>query len=179
MFCRWMLPGGAYSGGVTSEMYGEMVQTVEGQMLARPDDAFAIVVSRFNDLVTGRLLEGAVSTLKRHGASESKITAVWVPGSFELPLIAEKLAASGKYAAVIALGAVIQGSTDHHEYINHATAQALMQAGQRTGVPVLFGLLTCPSMELALDRAGGKVGNKGAECALAAIEMIDVLRKLK
>lgn len=157
---------------------GEMVQTVEGQMLARPDDAFAIVVSRFNDLVTARLLEGAISTLKRHGAAESKITAVWVPGSFELPLVAETLASSGKYAAVLALGAVIQGSTTHHEYINHATAQGLMQAGQRSGVPVLFGVLTCQTMEQALDRAGGKVGNKGAECALAAIELIDVLRKL-
>ena len=90
---------------------GEMVQTVEGQMLARPDDSFAIVVSRFNDLVTGRLLEGAISTLRRHGASEAKITAVWVPGSFELSLVAERLATSGKYVAVIALGAVIQGST--------------------------------------------------------------------
>ena len=155
-----------------------MVQTVEGQMLARPDDSYAIVVSRFNDLVTGRLLEGAVSTLKRHGASEAKITAVWIPGSFELPLVAEKLASSGKYVAVLALGAVIQGSTDHHEYINQATAQGLMQAGQRTGVPILFGLLTCQSMGQALDRAGGKVGNKGAECALAAIELVDVLRKL-
>ena len=155
-----------------------MVQTVEGQMLARPDDSFAIVVSRFNDLVTARLLEGAISTLRRHGASESGITAVWVPGSFELPLVAEKLASSGKYVAVIALGAVIQGSTTHHEYINHATAQGLMQAGQRTGVPVMFGVLTCPTMEQALDRAGGKVGNKGAEAALAAIELIDVLRQL-
>ena len=155
---------------------GEMVQTVEGQMLARPDDSFAIVVSRFNDLVTGRLLEGAISTLRRHGASEAQITAVWVPGSFELPLVAERLAASGKYVAVIALGAVIQGSTTHHEYINHATAQGLMQAGQRSGVPVLFGVLTCPTMEQALDRAGGKVGNKGAEAALAAIELVDVLR---
>ena len=155
-----------------------MVHTVEGQMLARPDDSFAIVVSRFNDLVTARLLEGAVSTLRRHGASESRITAVWVPGSFELPLVAEKLASSGKYAAVIALGAVIQGSTTHHEYINHATAQGLMQAGQRTGVPVMFGVLTCPTMEQALDRAGGKVGNKGTEAALAAIELVDVLRKL-
>ena len=159
-------------------MHVEMVQTVEGQMLARPDDSFAIVVSRFNDLVTARLLEGAVSTLRRHGASESRITAVWVPGSFELPLVAEKLAASGKFAAVIALGAVIQGSTTHHEYINHATAQGLMQAGQRTGVPVMFGVLTCPTMEQALDRAGGKVGNKGTEAALAAIELVDVLRKL-
>ena len=159
-------------------MHVEMVQTVEGQMLARPDDSFAIVVSRFNDLVTARLLEGAISTLKRHGVLESKITAVWVPGSFELPLVAETLASSGKYAAVLALGAVIQGSTTHHEYINHATAQGLMQAGQRSGVPVLFGVLTCQTMEQALDRAGGKVGNKGAECALAAIELIDVLRKL-
>lgn len=160
------------------ETHGEMVQTVEGQMLARPDDSFAIVVSRFNELVTARLLEGAVSTLRRHGAAESRITAVWVPGAFELPLVAEKLASSGKYAAVLALGAVIQGSTTHHEYINHATAQGLMQAGQRTGVPVMFGVLTCSTMEQALDRAGGKVGNKGAEAALAAIELVDVLRKL-
>ncbi len=162
----------------TWESGEHMFQAIEGQMLARSDDWFAIVVSRFNDLVTGRLLEGAVSTLRRHGASESHITAVWVPGSYELPLVAEKLAKSGKYAAVIALGAVIQGSTTHHEYINHATAQGLMQAGQRTGVPIMFGVLTCPTMEQALDRAGGKVGNKGAEAALAAIELVDVLRQL-
>ena len=154
------------------------MQTIEGQMLAQAGDAYAIVVSRFNDLVTGRLLEGAVSTLKRHGASEAKLTVVWVPGSFELPVVADKLASSKKYAAVLALGAVIQGSTTHHEYINHATAQGLMQAGQKSGVPVLFGVLTCQNMEQALDRAGGKVGNKGAEAALAAIEMVDVLRKL-
>lgn len=147
-------------------------------MLAKATDTFAIVVSRFNDLVTGRLLEGAISTLKRHGASEKNLTVVWVPGSFELPIVAEKLASSRKYSAVIALGAVIQGSTTHHEYINHATAQGLMQAGQRSGVPVLFGVLTCQNMEQALDRAGGKVGNKGTEAALAAIELVDVLRQI-
>ncbi|RLS53533.1 MAG: 6,7-dimethyl-8-ribityllumazine synthase [Planctomycetota bacterium] len=154
------------------------MQTIEGPMLAQPGDSFAIVVSRFNDLVTGRLLEGAISTLKRHGASVDRVTAVWVPGAFELPLVAGRLAATKKYAAVIALGAVIQGNTTHHEYINHATAQGLMRAGQDTGVPVLFGVLTCESMEQALDRAGGKVGNKGAEAALAAIETVSVLRQI-
>lgn len=147
-------------------------------MLAAAGDRFAIVVSRFNELVTGRLLNGAVDTLQRHGADPEAITVVWAPGSFELPVIARKLAESKQYAAVIALGAVIQGETDHHDYINHAVAQGVMSASQNFGVPILFGVLTCRNMEQALDRAGGKAGNKGTEAALAAIETVNVLKQL-
>ncbi len=154
-----------------------MMQTIEGELLA-PPGAFAVVVSRFNDLVTTRLMNGAVNTLKRHGASEEDITIVWVPGSFEIPLVADRLAKSGTYLAVICLGAVIQGSTTHHEYINHQVAQGIMQAGQQSGIPVLFGVLTCQTMEQALDRAGGKAGNKGNEAALAAIETVNVLKQI-
>lgn len=153
------------------------MQVIEGQLLAGSDN-IAIIVSRFNDLVTKRLLEGAVDTLKRHGLPESGITVVHVPGSFELPLVAQRLAHSGKFHAVICLGAVIQGETMHHEYINHQMAAGILQSSLTSGVPVTFGVLTCQSMDQALDRAGGKAGNKGIEASLAAIEMVDVLRKL-
>ena len=150
---------------------------IEGHLLAG-NDPYAIVVARFNDLITTRLLEGALETLRRHGANPDNITVVHVPGSFEIPLVAERLAQSGKFQAVICLGAVIQGETTHHEYINHQVAAAVMQAGRASQIPVTFGILTCPTMEHALDRAGGKAGNKGVEAALAAIEMVDVLRRL-
>lgn len=153
------------------------MQVIEGQLLAG-NDQVAIVVSRFNDLVTKRLLDGAVDTLKRHGLAADAITVVWVPGSFELPIVAQRLAHSGKFTSVICLGAVIQGETTHHEYINHQMAGGILQASLSSGVPVTFGVLTCQSMEQALDRAGGKAGNKGIEAALAAIETTDVLRKL-
>lgn len=151
--------------------------TIEGQLIAG-NEHYAVVVARFNDLVTRRLLEGALDTFRRHGVKEQNVTVVWVPGSFELPLAAGRLVKSGKYAAVCCLGAVIQGETSHHEYINHQMAAGLMQAGLDSGVPVLFGVLTCSSMEQALDRAGGKAGNKGTEAALAAIEMVNVLKQL-
>jgi 6,7-dimethyl-8-ribityllumazine synthase len=154
-----------------------MPNTLEGQLLAG-DHRFAVVVSRFNDLVTRRLLDGAVDALRRHGGSEERVTVVWVPGSFEIPLAAERLAKSGEFAAVICLGAVIQGETDHHEYINHAVAQGLMQIGRETGVPVTFGILTCQTLEQALNRAGGKAGNKGIEAALAAMEMVSLISRL-
>ena len=153
------------------------MQIIEGKLIAG-DEHYAIVVARFNDLVTRRLLEGAIDTFRRHGVSDERLTVVWVPGSFELPLIAEKLVQSKKYAAVCCLGAVIQGETSHHEYINHQMAHGIMGAGLDSGIPVLFGVLTCSSMEQALDRAGGKAGNKGCEAALAAIEMVNVLRQL-
>ncbi len=155
-----------------------MAREISGPMLANPQDHFAVVVARFNSLVTERLLHGCLDTLQRHGTPPSAITSIWVPGSFELPVVAQKLAASGKFAAVIALGAVIQGETDHHDYINHSVAQGLTRIAQETGVPVLFGVLTCRNMEQALDRAGGKAGNKGAEAALAAIETVNVLGQL-
>ncbi len=139
----------------------------------------AIVVSRFNDLVTDRLLVGAVDTLRRHGLSDDQITVVRVPGAFEIPLPAKRLAESGEFGAVVCLGAVIQGETSHHEYINHPMASAIMQASLSSGVPVAFGVLTCQSMEQALDRAGGKAGNKGVDASLAAIEMVNLLAQMK
>lgn len=155
-----------------------MPHVIEGELLAR-DGEFAVVVSRFNALVTDRLLEGALNTFRRHGVSDERITVAYVPGSFELPLAADRLARSGRYAGVCCLGAVIQGATTHHEYINHQVAAGLMQTGLATGVPVIFGVLTCHTMEQAFDRAGGKVGNKGSEAALTAIEMAGLLKKLK
>lgn len=148
---------------------------IRAQLLAG-DAVFGIVVSRFNDLVTRRLLEGALETLGRHGADAARITVAWVPGSFEIPLVASRMAHSGKFHAVICLGAVIQGSTTHHEYVNSQTASGILQAGLQSGVPVSFGVITCESLEQALERAGGKAGNKGQEAALAAIEMVNLLK---
>ena len=155
-----------------------MPNVIAGHLLASAEDRYAIAVARFNDLVTERLLDGAINSLERHGVAPSSIDVVRVAGSFELPVVAQKLARSVRYAAVIALGAVIQGETDHHDYINHAVAQGLMAAAQQSGIPILFGVLTCRTMEQALDRAGGKSGNKGAEAALAAIESVSVLKQL-
>ena len=148
-----------------------------GKLIAGKE-RYAVVVSRFNELVTSRLLDGAVDTFRRHGADDSQIDVAWVPGAFEIPLAADRLAASGKYAAVCCLGAVIQGQTTHHEYINHQVAAGIMRSGQEHRIPVLFGVLTCGTMEQALDRAGGKAGNKGSECAQAAIEMVNLLKQL-
>lgn len=155
-----------------------MPKVLEGSLLAG-DDRAAIVVSRFNDLVTERLLAGALDTLRRHGLAEDRVTVVHVPGSFELPLAAQRLAHSGEFTMVICLGAVIQGETSHHEYINQQVAAGILRASLSSGVPVTFGVLTCQSMEQALDRAGGKAGNKGHEATLAAIEMSNLLRAMK
>lgn len=152
-----------------------MPQHLEGDLLAR-DATFAIVVSRFNELVTDRLLDGALDTLRRHGVADDSVTVVHVPGSFEIPLVADRLARTGRYSAVCCLGAVIQGQTTHHEYINQQVAAGIMRASQDSGIPVVFGVLTCQTMEQALDRAGGKAGNKGAEAALAAIETVNTLK---
>ena len=154
-----------------------MPNIIEGELLIQ-DAKFAIVVARFNSLVTDRLLSGAIDTILRHGGHDSDIDVVHVPGSFELPIAARKLAHSGKYAAVICLGAVVQGETTHHDYINHQVAAGILEASQTSGIPVTFGVLTCQNMDQALNRAGGKVGNKGHEATLAAIEMVNVLRKL-
>jgi 6,7-dimethyl-8-ribityllumazine synthase len=155
-----------------------MPNVLEGNLLVR-DVRVAIIVSRFNDLVTERLLSGAIDTFRRHGLVDDRILVVRVPGSFEIALPAKRLAESGEFAAVVCLGAVIQGETSHHEYINHPMAAQIMQASLSSGVPVTFGVLTCQSMEQALDRAGGKAGNKGIEASLAAIEMINLLGQLK
>jgi len=154
-----------------------MANIIQGQLTAF-GERFAIVVSRFNDLITERLTTGAIDTITRLGGDGDAIDVFKVPGSFEIPLTASRLASCGKYSAVICLGAVIQGSTSHHEYINSQVASGLMSAMQTSGIPVTFGVITCESMDQALDRAGGKVGNKGEEAATAAIEMIRLLNKI-
>jgi 6,7-dimethyl-8-ribityllumazine synthase len=142
------------------------------------DGRYAIVAARWHAEIMDRLIEGARQTLRDRGAAESQIDLFRVPGSFELPLACDRAARSGAYAAVIALGVVIQGETPHHDYINLSVAQGLMQAGQNSQVPILFGVLTCHTIEQAMDRAGGSVGNKGEEAALAAIEMVHLLRQM-
>lgn len=155
-----------------------MPKVLEGSLIAG-DDRAAIVVARFNDLITERLLAGALDALIRHGLADDRIMIVRVPGAFELPLAAQRLARSGQFTMVICVGAVIQGETTHHEYINHQMAGGILQASLASDLPVAFGVLTCPTMEQALDRAGGKAGNKGVEAALAAIEMANLLRAMK
>jgi 6,7-dimethyl-8-ribityllumazine synthase len=140
--------------------------------------AFALVVARFNDFVTSKLLEAAVDTLSRLGVAEADMTVVWVPGAFEIPMAAERLARSGKYAAVVCLGTVIRGQTPHFEYIAGQCVSGIAAAARDTGVPVIMGVLTTETMEQAIDRAGGKMGNKGADAAEAAVEMADLLEQL-
>lgn len=137
-----------------------------------------IVVSRFNEFITNKLLNGAVDALVRHGVSESDIDVAWVPGAFEIPLIAEKMAASQKYAAVIALGTVIRGSTPHFDYVCNEAAKGIAAASVKTGVPVIFGVLTTENIEQAIERAGTKAGNKGWDAAVSAIEMANLIKSL-
>ncbi|WP_373817975.1 6,7-dimethyl-8-ribityllumazine synthase [Glaesserella sp.] len=139
---------------------------------------FGIVCARFNDFINDKLLSGAIDTLVRHGASESDIDTAWVPGAFEIPLIAKKMAESGKYDAVICLGTVIRGSTTHYDYVCNEAAKGIGAVSLQTGVPVIFGVLTTENIEQAIERAGTKAGNKGSECALGAIEMVNVLKAL-
>lgn len=148
--------------------------------LAEPaaDDRFAIVVSCWNKSITTKLLEGAVEILTEAGVADAAIDVAWVPGSWELPLIANQMASSGNYRAVIPLGVVIRGETSHDQHINRAVSCQLSEIAIRTGVPVLLGLLTCETMEQAIQRAGGSVGNKGADCAEAALQMVGLLRTL-
>ncbi len=154
-----------------------MAHTFQGSFAASPG-RWAIVVSRYNDSITERLLAGAMETLTTHGIANDAIDVAWVPGAFELPLVADRLAGSRQYVAVLVLGAVIRGETTHDQHINRAVSLALMDAGLRSGVPVLFGLLTCDSLEQAIHRAGGNTGNKGSECAEAALEMVGLLGQL-
>ncbi|MBR0151316.1 MAG: 6,7-dimethyl-8-ribityllumazine synthase [Synergistaceae bacterium] len=139
----------------------------------------AIVASRFNDLVTSKLIDGAKDTLMRHDVSASAIDIYWVPGAWELPLIAKEVALTGKYDAIIALGAVIRGDTPHFDYVAAESSKGLASVGLEHRVPVLFGVLTCDTLEQALIRAGSKAGNKGSDCALGAIEMANLLRNVR
>jgi 6,7-dimethyl-8-ribityllumazine synthase len=147
--------------------------------LSAPAGRFAIVASRFNSLVTEALWSGCRDTLVRHGVSEDRLDLVRVPGAFEIPLVARKLAESGRYAAVICLGCVIRGETGHYDHVAGQAASGVMQAGLASGVPVVFGVLTTETVEQALDRAGLKSGNKGADAALAAIELVNLLKRLE
>lgn len=140
---------------------------------------FAIVVSRFNDFITERLLDAAVDTLVRHGAEASDIDVVWCPGSFEIPLVARTAAETQKYDAVICLGAVIKGATTHYDHVCAQAASGIARVGMDTNVPTIFGVITTETIEQAVERAGTKAGNKGADAALAAIEMANVLSALK
>ncbi len=138
----------------------------------------AIVVSRYNETITRNLLQGAVATLTAHGIEDQAITVAWVPGAWEIPLVTQRLVQSRQFRAVICLGAVIRGETTHDQYINQQVSHSLGQIALETDIPVLFGLLTCQTLEQAIHRSGGRVGNKGSECAQAALEMIDLLAQL-
>ena len=138
--------------------------------------SIAIVVSRFNDLITRQLLAGAQDCMRRHDVGEERVDVAWVPGSFEIPVVARKLAESGRYQAVICLGAVIRGETPHFEYVASQVSSGIARVGLETGVPVIFGIITADSLEEALERAGGKMGNKGHDAAVSAIEMANLMR---
>ncbi len=155
-----------------------MARVLEGNLTAQ-GLGFAIVASRFNEFITARLLDGALDALRRHGADESRITVVRVPGSFEIPLVAKQLATSGQFQAVICLGTVIRGATPHFEYIASEVAKGVATASIDSGVPIAFGVLTTDSIEQAVERAGTKAGNKGFDAACTAIEMANLLRELK
>jgi 6,7-dimethyl-8-ribityllumazine synthase len=145
---------------------------------APPAGRFALVAARFNHFVVEHLVGGARDALKRHGVAEDAVDLAWVPGSFEIPLVAQRLAQSGRYAAVVCLGCVIRGDTDHYDHVAGAAAKGVGQAALKTGVPVIFGVLTCDTLEQAINRAGAKAGNKGFEAAVTAIEMVNLLRQL-
>jgi 6,7-dimethyl-8-ribityllumazine synthase len=152
--------------------------TVYEGTFAPPPGRFALVAARFNSAIVDPLIAGALDGLKRHGVADDAIDVVRVPGSFEIPLVAQRLAGSGKYAAVICLGAVIRGETGHYDHVAGEAAGGVARAALATGVPVIFGILTCETLEQAVNRAGAKSGNKGFDAALAAIEMVNLLRQL-
>lgn len=151
-------------------------KVVEGDLVCR-NSKFVLVVGRFNSFITQPLLDGALDTLKRHGAQDNELDVVWVPGAFELPLAVKRLAESKKYDAVIALGCVIRGGTPHFEYVAGECVKGIAQVMMQTGLPVAFGVLTVDSIDQAVERAGTKAGNKGAEAALSAIEMVNLMRQ--
>ena len=166
-----------------------MPNVYEGTVAAA-EGRFAVVVSRFNESITSRLLEGAVQTLTSHGVADDRIDVAWTPGAFEIPAVADRLAATGHHVAIICLGAVIRGETTHDQHINRAVSTALCEIGVRHGLPVLFGLLTCNTVEQAVARSGGQtattgkdqtdshIGNKGVDCAEAALEMVNLMARL-
>lgn len=150
---------------------------IEGKLIAE-GQKIAIVAGRFNEIITNKLLGGAIDAFKRHGGDENNIDVTWVPGSFEIPLVAKKMAESKKYDAIICLGAVIRGATAHFEMVANETTKGIAAAGLQTGVPIIFGVLTTDNIEQAVERAGSKAGNKGFEAATTAIEMVNLLKQL-
>ncbi len=154
------------------------MKTFEGNLIAK-EIKIGIVVSRFNEFITSKLLSGAMDGLVRHDVQEKDIHVAWVPGAFEIPLIASKMAKSGKYDAVICLGAVIRGSTSHYDYVCSEVSKGIASVSLSSSIPVMFGILTTENIEQAIERAGTKAGNKGYDCALGAIEMVNLIREIE
>lgn len=154
------------------------MNVLEGKLTGAENIKIGIVAARFNEFIVSRLIGGALDGLKRHDVPEEQIDLAWVPGAFEIPVIAEKMAASGKYDAVICLGAVIRGATSHYDYVCNEVSKGIATVGLQTGVPVLFGVVTTENIEQAIARAGSKAGNKGYDCALSAIEMVNLLNQI-
>ena len=153
------------------------MKTIEG-LLTVTNEKFCIIVSRFNEFICSKLLSGALDELKRHGVNEENIDVVWCPGAFEIPLVAKKCAKSGKYNSIITLGAVIKGSTSHYDYVCAEVSKGVASVSLETGIPVIFGVLTTENLEQAIERAGTKSGNKGADAATSAIEMASLLKTI-
>lgn len=156
----------------------ENINIIEGKVVAPKGMKVGIIASRFNEIISNKLLGGAVDGLLRHGVEAKNVTAVWVPGAFEIPSIASKMAASGKYDAIICVGAVIRGQTSHYDYVCNEVSKGIAQVGLATGVPVMFGVVTTENIEQAIARAGSKAGNKGYDCALSAIEMVNLGKQI-
>lgn len=154
------------------------MRRVEGKMTAK-GMRMGIVAARFNEFITSKLVEGAADVLRRHEVAEDDIVTALVPGAFEIPVIAKKMAESGKYDAIICLGAVIRGATSHYDYVCNEVSKGIAQVSMASGIPVMFGVLTTENIEQAIERAGTKAGNKGAECASGAIEMVNLIRALE
>ena len=153
------------------------MRTLEGKVVAQGMKV-GIVAGRFNEFITSKLLSGCLDGLRRHDVADDDVDVAWVPGAFEIPLVAQKMAASGRYDAVICLGAVIRGATSHYDYVCSEVSKGVAQTSLKTGVPVMFGVLTTENIEQAIERAGTKAGNKGFECATGAIEMVNLLRQI-
>lgn len=154
------------------------IHMLEGKVVAPEGMKVGIVASRFNEIIVNKLLGGAVDGLVRHGVEEDNITAVWVPGAFEIPVAAHKMAKSGNYDAIICVGAVIRGDTSHYDYVCNEVSKGIAHVSLETGIPVMFGVVTTENIEQAISRAGSKSGNKGYDCALSAIEMVNLMRQM-
>ncbi len=155
------------------------MKVYEGKVVREKSVKIGIVAARFNEFIVSKLVSGALDGLKRHDVEESEVEIAWVPGAFEIPLIASKMAKSRKYDAVICLGAVIRGSTSHYDYVCNEVSKGIANVSLQSGVPVMFGILTTDNIEQAIERAGTKAGNKGYDCALGAIEMINLIREIE